>query len=316
MAGMFACALASSTALAQQAPAQGQAAAGPSDDLTPEQRRAAGAAWDQGMAMRAAGDNASSASFFETADRLAPSPQALFNAIRSHRDAGGPEHFARAATLALRMRVRYPSDTRAVAYADRVVSDLAPQLGRVTVRCTQCELEVDRRLLAGNEFFVVPGAHRLRALWSANRNVSREFNGLAGQTQQLAFDTPPMPPPVAGSGNNADAPRGWGWLPIPVPIVGMVATAGAGAVLAWSGADTLAGVPAYMMNPTAQALADGQGRETRTNALIGVTAGVGAVTVVLIALTRWSNPPRVVVAPGAQSSAQGSVPAVLVGGRF
>ena len=87
-----------------------------------------------------------------------------------------------------------------------------------------------------------------------------------------------------------------------------------GGVLVWSGLNTLSGVPFYETDPTPQALADGQGRETRTNILIGATAAVGAFTIVSMIFTRWSSP-RVEVAP-VVTTANGAAPGLTLRGSF
>jgi hypothetical protein len=104
-------------------------------------------------------------------------------------------------------------------------------------------------------------------------------------------------------------------------ITSLILTAGAGGVLVWSGLDTNAGVPAYTsaaargdLAEAQQLLTDGQGRELRTNILIGVTAGLGAVTVATAAATGWGGSRverRVAVVPVA-----GPLPGLAVWGRF
>jgi hypothetical protein len=106
-------------------------------------------------------------------------------------------------------------------------------------------------------------------------------------------------------------------------ITTAVLAAGAGGVLAWSGVDTLNGVPAYQMaaqqGDRAQAealLADGQGRELRTNILIGVTSGLGAAAVGTLIFTRWGAP-RAEQAPTAMLvPVFGPLPSVALWGRF
>jgi hypothetical protein len=76
--------------------------------------------------------------------------------------------------------------------------------------------------------------------------------------------------------------------------VGLVATAGLGATTIWSGINTenSPGVAAVMnachgKGPSCPLYQEGLAHQTRTNALIGATAGMGAVTVVLAIFTNW-----------------------------
>ncbi len=301
---------------------------------TPEQRRQASAAYDSGVAARAAGNHASAASFFETADRLAPSPVALGNAIRSHRDAHSTQHDARAATLSLRLISRYPDDTRAVTYARNVVQELGSTLVHVTVRCDHCELEVDHALSPDAELYLEPGAHTIVGYWGT-RTRSREVTGTAGANETVAFETPPAEVNTAVAvsssgpvgGNTSSAPIGTqppparGGLHPGVAIAGAVLTVGLGATLGWSMADMYGGVANYEAaanrgDPAAeQLLADGQAREIRTDVLIGATAVVGAATIVTLIFTRWSSAPRVEVAP-AVSASNGMAPGFTLRGSF
>jgi hypothetical protein len=78
--------------------------------------------------------------------------------------------------------------------------------------------------------------------------------------------------------------------------VGLGLTAAAGGVLAWSGVDTLQNPgPDKVRQACAGKGTDcpeyklGQENQLRTNILVGVTAGVGAATVLLAIFTRWSG---------------------------
>ncbi len=324
-------------ALLALAIALGAPSAGGQTPPTPDQRRQASAAYDQGVAARASGNHASAASFFETADRLAPSSIALGNAIRAHRDAHTPAHDARAATLSLRLITRYPGDARFVAYARNVVQELGASLTRVTVQCTGCEVEIDHSLSAEFEFFLEPGAHTVVGYWGS-RTRSREFTAAAGSTQTIALETPAAEPTnhaiassaSPGPGHNGNASSGppviqppppSGGLPPAVAIVGAVLTVGLGATLAWSTVDMYAGVGPYeeaARNGAANApqlLADGQGREVRTDVLIGATAVLGAATIVTLIFTRWGGSRRVEAAPAA-SGATGMIPGLTLRGSF
>jgi len=77
-------------------------------------------------------------------------------------------------------------------------------------------------------------------------------------------------------------------------VVGLVATVGLGATTVWSGIDTQnnPGAAAVMAQcvgkgPSCALYQEGLSKQTRTNGLIGATAGAAAVTVLLAVFTRW-----------------------------
>lgn len=310
---------------------------------TPDEMRQAGAAYDRAVAARAAGDFSQAATLYETADRLAPSAQALGNAVRAHREANTPAHNARAATLALRMIVRLADRPPLVTYATGVINELSPGLTRVDVQCQGCSLTVDQHIALYNEFFVEPGMHTVVAGWSDNRVRSHAFTARPGGTENVRLSppdaTPAVTPPGPGTGPGTGPgpggettgpeigpgvvtpPPSRGGIPIPATVAALGVTAVLGGVLIWSGLDTLAGVPAYMNNPTPMALADGQGRELRTNVLIGAVSVAGAATVVMAIFTRRggssSSSSQVEVVPGAPAAgSSASLPGLTLRGSF
>lgn len=132
-----------------------------------------------------------------------------------------------------------------------------------------------------------------------------------------------------GSGNGDPGaglvrpPPSRGGLHPAIFLTSLALAVGAGGVLTWSGIDTLNGVPAYQMaaqqgdrTRAEMLLADGQGRELRTNILIGVTSGLGAVAVGTLIFTRWGSP-RSEQAPTAMLVPTfGPLPSVALWGRF
>ena len=308
-------------------------------EISADQRRQAGAAYDSAVAAEAARDFASAANFFETADRLAPSPQALNNALRAHRTFNTPAHNARAATLALRMLSRYGSDTRVTTYANRQVQELGPSLSRVAVRCTGCEIEIDGAMISDMDFYIEPGSHTIIGHWSQNRTRRHQFMGVGGTTENVTLETPPEPPPVVtppavgGAGNTGNASgndehggssaggsgtqgtRSGGGLSPAVFITGLVITAGLGGVLIWSAVDMYGGVAAYEANPTIEGLQAGQARELRTTIFSIATGAAGAFTIGTLIFPRWGGGNRVEASPAVQTS-QGAVPGLTLRGRF
>jgi hypothetical protein len=383
---------------------------------TLEQRREAQMAYSRAQALRAGTQHAEAAALYETADRLAPSVQALGNAIRSHKDCRTPDHDARAATLALRLQSRYGSDPRFAGYAGQVIAELTSSLVRVSVSCEGCETESDGQLQPATEFFVTPGSHRIVAHWPGGRSRDHRMNNARAGTSENVTLQPPAPVSTgteptgltgsngSGTGSNGTSgtgssgtsgtgssgsgttgsgttgsgstgsgdgttgtgstgtgstgdgsggtsgtggtggtgdgnsgsgngdpigsgivrpPPGRGGIHPAVFLTFVGLTAVSGGILAWSGVDTLGGVPAYMMaaqqgdRSTAEMLlTQGQGKELRTNVLIGVTSGLGAVAVGTLIFTRWGAPrteqsPTAMIVP-----VPGPLPSVALWGRF
>ena len=151
----------------------------------------------------------------------------------------------------------------------------------------------------------------------------------------------------AGGDDGGTEPPKKNWRIHPAPFfVGLAATAGLGATTIWSGIDTIndPGTDRVRAECAGQGeecplYQDAQAKELRTNVLIGATAGVGAVTVILAIVSDFTfgkkkaeeapaaggdkvsfDPPRLWVdVGGANSKGGGSEDAVVhlqLGGRF
>ncbi len=82
-------------------------------------------------------------------------------------------------------------------------------------------------------------------------------------------------------------------------ITGLVVTAGLGGVTIWSGIDTMnnPGTAAVKAGCAGKGVScplyqQGLASQTRTNVLIGATAGAAAVTIVLAVFTKWKSAPK------------------------
>jgi hypothetical protein len=163
------------------------------------------------------------------------------------------------------------------------------------VNCSAaCAIDVNGALEGHNRFFIEPGRRVTVTAEFPGGRLSEEAGGAAGGSQELSFTAPPPPPepapgaqPVALTGGSAPSESGRHGLPRPVFWTALGITAAAGGVLIWSGVDTLSGVDAYEANPTPDRLSAGQDKERRTNALIGVTSGLAATTLLLAIFTDW-----------------------------
>lgn len=319
--------------------------AGSAEAQTPEQRRAAGAAFDQGTTAMLASDFRAAAHFFEQAYHLAPAAVALKQAIRAHDRAGNS---FRAANLALRLRDQYPNDAEGQALAAEVIGRYAPQYTEVHATCQGCTILANDALVAENvvgtvAFFVQPGsAVRITAQYqfaTGEVDLTADITGNPGESMEIpAFETPeappaPEPPPgtTVGPGGQIVVVGGGGTPPV-IFYTMLGVTAAAGGFTIWSGVDTLAGVDAYEAaaaadDPNAaRLLANGQDKEMRTNIGIGVTAGFGVLATVFAITADWDGDPEVgETAPSARRGVQGLAASVapsrdgaslVIGGRF
>src|SRR5690606_14468564 len=145
-------------------------------------------------------------------------------------------------------------------------------------------------------FFIEPGTEHVVEAAFATGTQRETVQGAAGEQRTLRFEAPPPPAePIIAEAPATPAPSApppdgdLGGVPVWVTVSAMVATAAVGGALIWSGLDALHGVPAYEMNPTPEALADGQAREARTNWLIAGTSVLAATTVLLAIFTDWNE---------------------------
>lgn len=309
-------------------PARAQdTAEAPAAEPSAQDRQAAADAFDRGTRAFLARDYPRAGQWFETAYRMAPAAVALIGAVRAH-ERGGNER--RAATLALRLEAVHGDDADAARQAQQTLRAHASTLVRVDVVCEgECTVELDGTLMEHPSFFVAPSTeHVVRATFSAGSAEQPIAAAAGGETRELRFEAPPPPEPVAvvdpapepiaapDARDRVPVQGGGGGISPAFAITGLVLTAIGGGVLVWSGIDTMDGVPAYELDPTPARLADGQERELRTNVLIGVTAGLAAVTVLLAIFTDWDG------SPSEQPSVQALVAPIdggaagFVGGRF
>ncbi|RLB48869.1 MAG: hypothetical protein DRJ42_22270 [Deltaproteobacteria bacterium] len=221
---------------------------------------------------------------------------------------------ARAATLAADALRRYPADASVREVADDALS-AAAELGTLEILCdapclaTVGGTAIETEAQTERTIFVEPGTHVVAVTFggqtSADQASAEETADVAAGAQisvslvrpPVVVAPPPEPeveaqPPVEAETEPLDeAPaeaersaESSGLLPMWVPFVGLGATAVVGAVALWSGIDTLSARDAYVDDPTEAGYEDGTGRQARTNALIGVTVGLGVATAALFVL--------------------------------
>lgn len=275
----------------------------PSSAQDAQQRQAAAAAYDRGSAAFLAEDFPTAARWFEMANDLAPAPTALLQALRAHRRAGNE---LRAATIALRLTLDGAEGSVGAAATD-TLAELEPQFVRVDVSCdAECAVELDGALTGQMSFFAEPDVEHTVAAGFGTGTPSETFTGTSGQRVELSFEAPPAP--VAERSRRRDVDLANPPAPEPIDdsggihpalfVTSLVLTLGAGATLVWSGVDVLNDNDEYEqearlgnIDRARELLANGQKEEQRTNILIGVTAGLGALTVLFAILTDWDGAP-------------------------
>lgn len=302
---------------------------------TPDARRAAAREFARGEKAFQGGDFTLAAASFETAHRLAPHPDALWNAARAWHRAGEAAHAANDYARYLREAPPGAPDRNS---ATSALTQLAAKVGRIDVHAPSAEsVTVDEVALAGGSFrdgaaadgapsevYVAPGAHVVRARFATGEREQRAVVS-AGQTVSVAFDdaategpASPSPPPVAARSADLPPRDARGWPPWVVAAFGGLAVV-AGTATVISAIDTRHARDRFLAQPTDEGLDDGRAKQTRTNVLLGIT---GALTVTAAAtaiwLVDWRGAPArgVAVRPFAATAARDTVAGVVAAGTF
>lgn len=262
----------------------------------PAQQDVAAAAEAFGTAQRAefARDWGRAADFYEMADSLAPSKEALRSAAKARFSA---KDLAAAATLALALKRRYDDDEKSLEVSDRILQETTSSLVRVKLRCDNpCVISANARAAGDvrnltHEFFVDPGALDLVASFEDGTAAETTVEGSAGETLSVRL-IQPIPPPASArlpdfEEQEPEEDRGLRTLPPAYFIAGAVVTVASASALTWSGLDVLAQNDDFEMDPTQSRLERGERGELRTNVLIATTVTFGVATAVLGAFTDW-----------------------------
>lgn len=266
---------------------------------------AAGRHFASGEAAYEAGDFSRAGASFEAAYEAQPHPIALWNAARSWERAGEP---VRAANLYRAFLNQAPPDTPHRDRATQALAELSKRVGRLEIVMPKGEaLAIDGRPLgAARVTYVAPGAHLLAATIDG-QPLSRQIAIGAAETLTVVLELLPPPhvalPPVAAPapsrGAGEELPRS-GVSPWAIaPFAGL--TALSGALLIWSGVDTLVALDLYEGFSEAEKVAyydEGKAKQDRTNVLVGITGGLGLITaaVALFAID-WGHGTVVGVGP-------------------
>jgi len=267
-----------------------------------ERIKSAAAEYDAGRRAFTDGKFEDAAAHFENAYHDAPNAQTLRNAIRARKQAG---QLARAASLSVIAFSKYPDDEGTATIVKETLAEAEPKLFKLSVACNpECGVASDGRVLSLEDakkhvFFLDPGPHAAVVSWTGDRTKALSVTAKAGQNQEFTLEAPPMPvkPVGPGGGGGGGATSGKPLGPA-LFLVGLGLTAVAGGVTIWSGIDTINNPGADAVRQqcagkgeTCPAYVDGRASQLRTNILIGVTSGLGAVTAIVgLFLTQWSSP--------------------------
>jgi hypothetical protein len=293
------------------------------DDAAPRKPDAAQLAkaaeqFDAGVGAFKHKDYEGAAAHFEEADAAVPGAQALRQAIRARAEAG---QGARAATLAVQALERYPGDGATAKLARDTIDKFAPILHKVRVVCAApCVLSVGDTPVPGAAgkrwvIYLDPGSATLSASFAGvavpaqDVSVSAKAGGegeahFEPPPKKVAPPPPPPPPPPIAAPSKGELPPEEPKPEEPKPAhkgispvffgIGAAATVALGATTIWSGIDTNTNPGPAAVKAACEGKGtscplyqEGLGKQTRTNALIGATAGTGAVTILLAIFTNW-----------------------------
>ena len=244
------------------------------DDVTRASRL-----YEEGTAAHAAGLFAEAARLFAQADELVPDASALEAALLAVLETDDAVLATRLATRT----TREPFNEPLIALADRVRRRFSDRVGRVVVHCDDCEASVDGvAITPGIAEVVEAGDHEVTILVAGRterRPIAVEPSsvvtllpmGPEPPPPPVPSPAPPLPEPAPSDVSSAGPSPVWFWVG-----VGLTAAAAGGTIA--SAVDTAGKHADFEAEPT-QALADaGAAAQLRTNALIGVTAGLAVIT--------------------------------------
>ncbi len=259
---------------------------------------AAGRAFQTAQRAELAEDYARAAEFYELADSLVPSPEALRSALRARREAG---QNAIAAGHAEALIERYPNDDDSRELARAALEEVREDLARVRVLCGEiaCRIVVDGQTViiqrdTDHIFYVDPGTHAVSAEYPNGTTDPSELRVEARANASLEFESPPPPaePAAAGGAGAAPVDENMGGISPWFFVTSGVLTAGVGVATIISGLQAVsAGDDFDNGGRTRDLFETADGLELQTNILIGATATMAAATVVFAILTDWDGDP-------------------------
>jgi hypothetical protein len=286
--------------------------------------RGAGQAFTEGQRAYKHGDFRHAAESFEKAYALLPKLPALWNAARAWQEGG---EATRAANLYAKYLSLAPPSAPDRDHAIKSLNQLNEKLSRVEIHASDfTNVQLDGAAIEGLSdapdhtlvVYVNPGAHVVEG--TKNGEHSLQKNDIAAgaivsvvltldATEKIATPPPPPPPPIVVQTHSKGLPP---W----VLLIGGGLTAVSLGVTIWSGLDTQNQKSTFTQTPTQQNLDDGRSKEVRTNVMIGVTAGLAALTGVTAIFVDWKGSSKE-KAPPPQSAALRIGPgSMMIEGKF
>lgn len=259
----------------------------------PSRETDAARAFEEGVRQFRRAEYAAAAAAFLRADELAPSADALENAIAAARRANAHLLVVTISRRALSRESAAPSlaanAREALALAERHLSRL--ELGCVAV--SPCALVLDGSSVDPGTVHVLPGLHTVSASTERGERVELRLEAAAGASYQLQLRpvaaatprarVPPSRAPVADSAAKKPLPQTAFWISLGV-------TGALAGVTTWSGIDTLGARNSLPDTPTRAEVDDVRGRIQRTDILVVATAVLAAITTYGgVALVDWET---------------------------
>lgn len=234
-------------------------------------------------------DYRAAAQDFEEAYRLKPHDSPLWNAARSWQRAGED---VRAANLYVKYLREAPVGTKDRDTATAALAQLSAKLGKIVAHSSgPTDLKIDEAANDPDGVYVPPGEHTVSGTYRG-KPIRKSVTVTAGQTLSVTLEPPPPPPPIAPP---PPPPKPEGLhVPFLVFAAGGVLTLAAGGVMVWSGLDSKSKRDRYREDynagtATRDQLDAGNATQLRTNVLIGVTAGLGALTAASAFFVDWNG---------------------------
>jgi tetratricopeptide (TPR) repeat protein len=281
--------------------AQADQAVAPGVAAPEAERSRASALFEEARRLYEAGDFTAAAESFERAYAAAPHHAAAWNAARAWHKAG---ELPRAATLYQRYLREAPWDAPDRDAAGRSLTELRALLGRVEVQPPGVKgVTVDGREPEYDEVWVVPGSHVVESVSGIvhRREGHGRHSRLPGPARVIKVDVaagwsvsvaivpetaaaepatpPPSPPDDATRARGATASDDGGWPAWAIlPFAGATALAAGGLVASGIDTENLHEEFEASGETSGYALDNGRFAMHRTNVLVAVTAGLGAVT--------------------------------------
>ena len=262
---------------------------------------AAASAFEQGQQAELSGNHERAAELFELADRIAPTPEALRSATRARLAA---DQLPAAAGNAEELLRRYEKDASSRELAQQVLTRAQPELTRFTFQCSDpCTVVVDGLAIAvlplrTQVVYVTPGSHNVALGFEGDLNRGLRLSGSGGEARTIKVGRPPAPSIASGASKPADAGSAADSAPAPRqrlrPVYFWVAgslTVASAALALWSGLDLLKARDDFEASeaPTRAQFEDGESKDTRTSALLGITGGLAVGTAALAYFTDFQG---------------------------